>query len=105
MGALLLDHALMMGANQSLCRLAPDSASVAGLLHVRKIPSLGALAAPAPHSELHLVRHKRKRLVITPVEIDPDAEAAAAAAEGAAGTSTASVLCGGPVKASSALEF
>lgn len=84
-------------------RLAPDSASVAGLLHLRKLPSLGAVCAPLPPVALHLVRHKRKRLAITPVEVDPDAEAAAAA--GGGGTSAAAALCGGPVGSKTALEF
>jgi len=81
------------------CRLAPDSASVAGLLHVRKLPSLGALAAPAPQAELHLVRYKRKRMVISPVEMDPDAEAEAQGAKPAGGAPC------GSAKASSALQF
>ena len=52
-------------------RLAPDAASVAGLLHLRKLPALGAPAPPRPEAPLHLLRHKRRRLAITPVEIDP----------------------------------
>lgn len=52
-------------------RLAPDAASVAGLLHLRKLPSLGTAAPPAPEAALHLVRHKRRRLAITAVEICP----------------------------------
>eukprot|EP00887_Chlorella_sp_A99_P003209 scaffold9.g3209.t1 len=58
--------------------LAPDSASVAGLLHLRKLPALGTAAPPAPDVALHLLRHRRRRLSISPVEVDPDAEAAAA---------------------------
>lgn len=54
-------------------RLAPDAASVAGLLHLRKLPGLGTLAPPAPEVALHLVRHRRRRLAISPVEIDPGA--------------------------------
>lgn len=52
-------------------RLAPDAASVAGLLHLRKLPAMGTVAPPAPEIALHLIRHKRRRLAITPVEIDP----------------------------------
>jgi len=59
--------------------------------------------APVPALSLHLVRHKRRRLAITPVEIDPDAEAAAA--EAAGGKSAASSLCAGPPAAAHALEF
>lgn len=59
--------------------------------------------APVPAVALHLVRHKRRRLAITPAEIDPDAEAAAA--EGAGGKSVASMLCSGPPRATNALDF
>lgn len=38
------------------CRLAPNSASVAGLLHVRKLPSLGTLAPSQPEVSLYLIR-------------------------------------------------
>lgn len=86
-------------------RLAPDAASVAGLLHVRRLPCLGTLVPPAPEAPLHLLRHRRRRLSITPVEIDPDAEAAAAEAASSAGRSVASVLCGGPPGASRTVDF
>lgn len=56
---------------RSTVRLAPDAASVAGLLHLRKLPALGTLVPPAIEVALHLVRHKRRRLSITSVEIDP----------------------------------
>lgn len=134
-------------------RLAPDAASVVGLLHLRKLPALGTLAPPAPEVALHLVRHRRRRLAISPVEIDPgarrgwvarqpepgasisrsprvlaplcscgkhavgthrcpalpnmcaDAEAADAEAASSAGKSVAAVLCGGPPKAASPIDF
>ncbi len=86
-------------------RLAPDSASVAGLLHLRKLPSLGTIAPPAPEVALHLIRHRRRRLAISPVEIDPEAELAEAEAASGAGRSVASVLCGGPPAADRAIDF
>lgn len=79
---------------------------MAGLLHLRKLPTLGTMAPPVPEVALHLVRHKRRRLSITPVEIDPDAELVDAEAASGAGKSVAAVLCGGPAKADSkALDF
>jgi elongator complex protein 4 len=80
---------------------------VAGLLHLRKLPSLGAAAAPVPEVALHLVRHKRRRLAITPVEIDPEAELADAEAASGAGKTAAAVLCGGPTSGGrqASLEF
>ncbi|PSC68407.1 elongator complex 4 [Micractinium conductrix] len=89
-----------------IARLAPDPASVAGLLHLRKPPALGTTSRPAPDVALHLVRHRRRRLAITPVEIDPDAEVADAEATSGAGRSAASALCGGPPKPhGGALDF
>ncbi|KAL4434654.1 hypothetical protein ABPG77_002777 [Micractinium sp. CCAP 211/92] len=88
-----------------IVRLAPDAASVAGLLHLRKLPALGTAAPPAPEVALHLIRHKRRRLAITPVEIDPDAEMADSEAASGLGRSVASVLCGGPPKASKLIDF
>ncbi|KAI3429336.1 hypothetical protein D9Q98_005431 [Chlorella vulgaris] len=93
--------------DSDIARLAPDPASVAGLLHLRKLPSLGAAAAPVPEVALHLVRHKRRRLAITPVEIDPEAELADAEAASGAGKTAAAVLCGGPTSGGrqASLEF
>ncbi|GAB4822273.1 hypothetical protein N2152v2_009319 [Parachlorella kessleri] len=88
--------------DSDIVRLAPDSASVAGLLHVRKLFSLGALAPPSPEVALFLIRNKRRRLAITPVEIDPDAEAGLG--DGASG-SVVSLLCGQPSAAGSPLDF
>jgi hypothetical protein len=67
----LTEHFPPSGYPASASRLAPDAASVAGLLHLRKLPSIGTAAPPAPEVALHLVRHKRRRLGITPVEICP----------------------------------
>ena len=78
--------------------------SCCGLLHVRKLPGLGAFARPAPEAPLLLLRHRRTRLAIEELQIDPDAEAAEAAASGARAPSAG--LCGGgPLGAASALDF
>ena len=78
--------------------------SCCGLLHVRKLPGLGAFARPAPEAPLLLLRHRRTRLAIEELQIDPDAEAAEAAASGARPPSAG--LCGGgPPGAASALDF
>lgn len=94
-----------LGSPPCCRRLAPDSASVAGLLHLRKLPALGTMAPPAPEVALHLIRHRRRRLAISPVEIDPEAELAEAEAASGAGRSVASVLCGGPPAADRAVDF
>jgi elongator complex protein 4 len=86
-----------------LARLASDPASVAGLIHVRKLPAMGTVVPPLPESELHLVRNRRRRLAISAVEIDPDAEAAEAS--GTAMKSVAAALCGGPPLKASVLDF
>lgn len=77
-----------------MLRLATDAPTIAGLLRLVKVPSLGAMVAATPKVSLYFVRHKRRKLAITAVEVDPDAEAAEEA--GAGGGSAASVLCGGP---------
>ena len=78
--------------------------SCCGLLHVRKLPGLGAFARPTPEAPLLLLRHRRTRLAIEELQIDPDAEAAEAAASG--GRLPSAGLCGGgPAGAASALDF
>lgn len=44
------------------------------LLSVVCRPSLGMLSPPAPDTQLYVIRNKRRKLTITPVEEDPDAE-------------------------------
>ena len=96
-----------------IVRLAPDPSSVAGLLHVQKLCSIGSIAAPAPQNPLYLVRSKRRRMAITPVEIDPDAEESDGAAGVGAGltgggsgrTPASALLCGGPAKGKPDLDF
>lgn len=58
--------------------------SSAALLRLRKLPSAGMLGPRLPDTQLYVVRYKRKRLAITPVEIDPDAEERQKAAVAAA---------------------
>jgi len=106
--------------DSDIVRLAPDPSSVAGLLHLQKLCSIGSIAAPAPQNPLYLVRSKRRRMSITPVEIDPDAEESEAAAGagstmvpgggsggggGGARTPASALLCGGPAKGKPDLDF
>lgn len=49
--------------------------SAVALLSVNKLPAVGMLAPRLPDSTLYVVRNKRRRLAITPVDVDPDAEA------------------------------
>jgi elongator complex protein 4 len=104
--------------DSDIVRLAPDSSTVSGLLHLEKLASMGLIAAPAPQNPLYLVRSKRRRMAITPVEIDPDAEEADAAGGGGGGGAAAAVagvgsgrtpasalLCGGPAKGKPDLDF
>ncbi|GLC38028.1 hypothetical protein PLESTF_001436100 [Pleodorina starrii] len=118
-----------------LVKLLPDPNSAVALLSVRKLSSAGTVGPRLPDGQLYVVRHKRRRLGLSPVEVDPDAEerqaeAAARAAEAAAGgrgaaggagggggvaaaaaaaggrKSAAAMLCGGPPSAGNkALEF
>ena len=77
------------------------------MLHVRKLPGIGALVNPQPDVARFIVRHKRRRLGIEPVDVDPDAEARleAAAASGGRVSSAAAALCGGPPKADKPYDF
>jgi hypothetical protein len=43
--------------------------SAAALLSIRKFPSSGMLGPRLPDPQLYVVRNKRKRLAITPVEV------------------------------------
>lgn len=77
------------------------------MLHLRKLPGIGALASPQPDVARFIVRHKRRRLGIEVVDVDPDAEArlnAAAAGDGRSGSAVAA-LCGGPPKADKPYDF
>ena len=96
---ILQKHCPKTSNNPSACQR-----SCCGLLHVRKLPGLGAFARPAPEAPLLLLRHRRTRLAIEELQIDPDAEAAEAAASG--GRPPSAGLCGGgPPGAASALDF
>jgi elongator complex protein 4 len=99
--------------DSDVVRLAPDPSSVSGLLHLQKLASMGSICAPAPQNPLYLVRSKRRRMAITPVEIDPDAEETEAAGGGQGGgggggggrTPASALLCGGPAKGKPDLDF
>jgi len=71
-------------------KLSTDSRTVSGLARICKLPAAGALMAPSPQITCYVVRNKRRRLAISPIEIDPDAEAQLADA--------------GPVSSSAALR-
>jgi hypothetical protein len=43
--------------------------SAAALLSIPRPPGVGMLAPRTPDAQLYVVRHKRKRLAITPVEV------------------------------------
>ncbi|KAL6762994.1 Elongator complex protein 4 [Haematococcus lacustris] len=61
--------------DSDIFKLLPDAASAAALLSVRKLPLAGLVAPRCVKQELYVIRNKRKRLAVTPVEVDPDAEA------------------------------
>lgn len=102
-------------------RLLPDPSTACALLHVRKLPAAGMVAPRlVPEPQLLVVRSKRKRLAVTPIEVCPDAvekaaesqaaaqqgTGAAAAASSAVNTkSAASLLCGGPSQSKKTLDF
>lgn len=85
--------------------------SASALLSVRKACGIGMLGPRCADAGVYVVRHKRRRLALSPVEVDPDAEARQAAAEAAAGRpgaakAAASSACGGPAAVGSkALDF
>jgi elongator complex protein 4 len=93
-----------------IVRMASDGGSVVGMLHVRKLPEPwgvgegeGEGAVPVD-AALHLLRKKRRRLAITPVEVDPTLEWEASE-RGGAGSGGAAGLCGGPAKADRQLDY
>ncbi|KDD74409.1 hypothetical protein H632_c1334p1 [Helicosporidium sp. ATCC 50920] len=82
--------------------LLPESAAVAGMVRVTKLPSLvGALPLPEPAT--HVWRDRRRRVSLTPLQIDPVAEMKSGQAADA--KPTAALLCGKPPNAQSNLDF
>eukprot|EP00890_Picochlorum_soloecismus_P000969 jgi/Picsp_1/1873/NSC_05339-R1_elongator complex protein 4-like len=73
-------------------KLSTDSRTVSGLARICKLPAAGALVAPSPQVTCYIVRNKRKRLAISPIEIDPDAEAQLTEAD--AGPVSSALPCG-----------
>ena len=55
-------------------KLSTDSKTVAGHLEIYKLAVFGATKSSRPQITSYIVRNKRKRLYIQPVEVDPDAE-------------------------------
>ncbi|GIL42558.1 hypothetical protein Vafri_522 [Volvox africanus] len=87
-----------------LFKLLPDPNSAVALLSVRKVSSAGMVGPRLPDGQLYVVRNKRRRLALSPVEVDPDAEeraaeAAAKAAE-AFGVKAAAIAGGNAASAS-----
>lgn len=75
--------------SSDLVRLAPDAASICALLQLVKSNSLGIIVSPglSPQNSMFFLRHKRRRIAITPIEVDPDKEAdGAPAGPGCAGS-------------------
>jgi len=97
--------------DSGLVRLAPDSATVGGLMRVVKLHDQGTVRAVKPPVELYLVRNRRRRLAISAVEVDPDAEAGLLVGDGnggggGSGGKVAGMLCGGGgVGKASVLDF
>ncbi|GLI69199.1 hypothetical protein VaNZ11_013771 [Volvox africanus] len=95
-----------------LFKLLPDPNSAVALLSLRKVSSAGMVGPRLPDGQLYVVRNKRRRLALSPVEVDPDAEerqaeAAAKAAEAfgvkaaaAAGGNTASASASAAISGS-----
>ncbi|EFJ41703.1 hypothetical protein VOLCADRAFT_98299 [Volvox carteri f. nagariensis] len=83
-----------------LVKLLPDPNTAVALLSVRKLSSAGMVGPRLPDGQLYVVRHKRRRLGLSPVEVDPDAEelqaaAAARAVEAFGGKAAAAAGSGG----------
>jgi elongator complex protein 4 len=97
--------------DSGLVRLAPDSATVGGVMRVVKLHDQGTVTAVKPPVELYLVRNRRRRLAISAVEVDPDAEAGLLVGDGdegggGSGGKVAGMLCGGGgVGKASVLDF
>ncbi|MEW5317052.1 MAG: hypothetical protein WDW38_008383 [Sanguina aurantia] len=100
-------------------KLLPESTSAVALLSVAKLCSTGMVGPRLVDDVLHVVRHRRKKLVITHIQVDPDAEArlqqeAATAAANAFGPGgglgqakgAAALVCGsGPGRPGGGLDF
>jgi elongator complex protein 4 len=72
---------------------------------MKTLPDVSQLVGVcAPQVARFVVRHKRRRLGIEPVDIDPDAEARLDAVAGSGGFAAA-MLCGGPPRADKPFDF
>jgi len=56
-------------------RLAPDSASCAGVMQIERMPNMSALTGGLKDAHTYLIRYRRKGISIRGAEIDPDVEA------------------------------
>ena len=80
--------------------------SACALLSVRKLPSPGMVGPRLVDGVLHVVRHKRRRLTVRPVDVDPDAaEREQGQGGGGSGGGRAHAACGGPSRDNSRLDY
>eukprot|EP00892_Ulva_mutabilis_P000127 jgi/Ulvmu1/10114/UM006_0065.1 len=76
-----------------LVTLAAEPHSAAGLLQLCKFSVPGCISLPVCEPMLLLLRHRRTRIALVPIEIDPDAEMDFAEAATTLASSSSSLLC------------
>lgn len=86
-------------------KLSPDPRTVAGHVEIRKLPAFGAPSAPLPQITSYVIRHKRRRITIRPVEVDPDAEFQQQEQGQGGGTDMAMACGGGHPRTRDTLDF
>lgn len=86
-------------------KLSPDPRTVAGHLEIRKLPAFGAPSAPLPQITSYVIRHKRRRITIRPVEVDPDAEFQQQEGHGGGGDAMTMACGGGPPRTRDTFDF
>ncbi|CAK0742405.1 hypothetical protein CVIRNUC_001394 [Coccomyxa viridis] len=90
--------------DSGIARMISDGNSCCGLLRVQKSWQSSKGAKALPQADVHVIRHKRRRLAIEVLQVDPDAEAAEAERANKKSI-TASLLCSGPPQANTPLDF
>lgn len=86
-------------------KLSPDPRTVAGHVEIRKLPAFGAPSAPLPQITSYVIRYKRRRITIRPVEVDPDAEFQQQEQGQGGGTDVAMACGGGHPRTNDRLDF
>ena len=71
---------------------------------MQKLPRASTNAEALPQMDVHVIRHKRRRLAIEVLQVDPEAEAAEAERANKK-SSAAGLLCSGPPAANTPLDF